>query len=493
MTRSMTLAGFLIAASGTAYATDYTVPGPSNETLTFYLESPLSPVVDGDTIILTDAGNYQNTYIVSHDDLTIRAAAGQTIVLDGQFVGTVVELLGDNLTLEDLTIRNGLAAIDGGAVRSIGNKLTIRRCVFENNVAPDDGGAIVFSDNELLIEDSQFLNNSTQGSTSQSAGGAIQTVRGDIVLRGCTFAGNEADYAGGALHIADTDARYQIEDCVFDSNTATFGGAIWWVTGAEGDVYDSLFDGNIATQDGGGVYHNASPATYTRCTFVNNKTEGPVADDGGAMYITGETTNEVLATSCLFANNTANSSGGAIIMLSGPDSRFLNCTIYGNTALGAFSGSGGGGVYTSGTGATGRFRNCIVRGNTPDQFTGPASLEYSNVDGGAGSGTIDMDPLFVDAAAGDFRLMDESPSIDAGNAGFFSTEAAPTDLDGNPRVVTASETPAGLSILGLFVDHGAYEVQPATAASCVADANADGVLNLDDIDAFVQSFLNGCP
>ncbi len=494
MFRTHAIASLIVAVSGAAQAAEFTVPGPSNETLTFYLESPLSPVVDGDTIVLTDAGNYQNTYVVSHRDLTIRAAAGQTIVLDGQFVGTVIDLQAENLTLEDLTIRNGLAAIDGGAIRAIANQLTVRRCRFENNVAPDDGGAIVFSDNDLLIEDSVFLNNGTQGSTSQSAGGAIQSVRGNVVLRRCTFTGNDAHYAGGALHIADSDARYQIEDCVFDSNTAVFGGAIWWVSGAEGDVYDTLFDGNTASQDGGGVYHNSSPATYTRCTFVNNKTEGPIADDGGAMYIVGETSNEVVATSCLFTNNTANSSGGAILLVSGPDSQFLNCTIFGNTALGAFSGSGGGGVDTSGAGATGRFRNCIVRGNTPDQFDGPADLDHSNVEGGgAGTSVTDADPMFFDAIAGDFRLMDGSPSVDAGNAGFFNSQSDPRDLDGNPRAVTSSETPTGQSIMGLFVDQGAYEFQPPTAASCVADANADGTLNLDDIDAFVQSFLNGCP
>ncbi len=483
----------ILTAAGVAGATDYTVPGPSNETLTFYLESPLSPVVDGDTLILTDAGNYQNTYVVSNNDLTIKAAPGQTIVLDGQFVGTIVELAADNLTVEDLTFRNGLAAIDGGAIRAVGRKLTVRRCVFENNIAPDDAGAIVFSDNVMLIEDSRFINNSTQGSTAESAGGAIQTVRGDVVLRRCTFTGNDADYAGGALHIADTDARYQIENCTFDGNTATFGGSIWWSGSAEGDVFDTTFDDNVASKDGGAVYHNGSPATYTRCAFVNNRTEGPEGDDGGAMFIIGETTNEVLANSCLFADNTANSSGGAIVMTSGPDSRFTNCTFYGNTALGAFSGAGGGAVHTSGSGATGRFRNCIVRANVPDQFNGPAVLEYSNVQGGVGATVTDVDPMFMDAGLGDFRLMPDSPSIDAGDAVHFNSQADPTDLDGNPRAVTASDTPTGASIMGLFVDQGAYEYQPPTTASCVADTNADGVLNLDDIDAFVQSFLNGCP
>lgn len=66
-----------------ALATDYTVPGPSGESLKFYLESPLSPLAAGDTLILTSAGSYQTTYTVSDADLTIKAAPGQTIVIDG--------------------------------------------------------------------------------------------------------------------------------------------------------------------------------------------------------------------------------------------------------------------------------------------------------------------------------------------------------------------------------------------------------------------------
>jgi hypothetical protein len=55
-----------------------------------------------------------------------------------------------------------------------------------------------------------------------------------------------------------------------------------------------------------------------------------------------------------------------------------------------------------------------------------------------------IDPLFVDAANGDYRLSSDSPLIDQGVA---TTNVASTDLDGNTRTV------------GSAVDIGAYEYQ----------------------------------
>lgn len=478
----------LCASAGGAAAAEFTVPGPSGESLKFYLESPLSPVSAGDTIVLTGAGVYQTTYTVSDADLTIKAAGGQTVVIDGQSTDAVFRILANNITFEGLTITGGFSPDDGGAIRCFDHDLTVRACRFESNIASDDGGAIAIQDAALLAEDCEFVGNSTFGSTGNSAGGAIQSVRGDITLRRCLFEVNASVQGGGALQIADTDARYRVESCVFRGNTSGVGGAIWWLNAAEGDVFDSAFEGNTAAEDGGAVAHHAAPASYTRCVFTGNRTAPGTGDDGGALFIIGETTNEVVMTSCLIVGNTATSSGGAMNIADGPDPSFLNCTIVGNASLGS-----GAGVNTSGANAAGFYRNCIVRGNVPGQFSGPAGVFNSNVQGGAaGTGVIDADPLFADAPGGDYRLLDGSPSIDAGNANFYSTQAAPTDLDGQARAVTAADAPAGLPLLGLHVDQGAFEFQPAVAGTCPGDADGNGVVNVDDVDAFVQSFVSGC-
>ncbi|MFK7883960.1 MAG: right-handed parallel beta-helix repeat-containing protein [Phycisphaerales bacterium] len=494
--RALSMLAALAFAAGAAHAAEFTVPGPLGEGLAFYLESPISPVQPGDTITLTDAGFYQDTYVVSDADLIIRGAPGQDITVNGQFVDTVFTLAANNITFENLTITGGLAAIDGGAIRAVGFDLTVRDCRFENNLAPDDAGAIVFSGGVMLVEDCEFINNSTQDSTVDSSGGAIQIVRGQATIRRSTFSGNTSFQGGGAIQFVDSDADHIVEDCVFTGNSSGRGGAMWWLSGAEGTVADTLFDGNTATTtDGGAVDNSAAPATYERCVFVNNQALG---EDGGAIYIAGETSRDVALNQCVIANNTAASNGGAITMENGPDPIILNCTIVDNSSL------TGGGVSTLGGGTAGRFRNVIMRGNTPDQFAGPIVFENSNIEGGATSpdviistNVIDAPAMFVDPSNGDYRLMAGSPSIDAGDANFYSEAANPVDFDGNARAVTNDAGIAtGLPLLGLFVDQGAFEFQPETSGPGCSPADIAapfGVLNFFDVAAYIAEYNSGCP
>ena len=92
-------------------------------------------------------------------------------------------------------------------------------------------------------------------------------------------------------------------------------------------------------------------------------------------------------------------------------------------------------------------------GSGPEIDSG-ATVSYSDVEGGhEGDGNIDIDPLFVAAGSGDYRLQPDSPCIDIGLNDAVPTGVT-TDLDGNPRIVDGNDDDIGT------VDMGAYEYQP---------------------------------
>jgi hypothetical protein len=82
----------------------------------------------------------------------------------------------------------------------------------------------------------------------------------------------------------------------------------------------------------------------------------------------------------------------------------------------------------------------------------------------SGSGNISSDPLFVNAAAGNYRLQASSPCINTGTNESWMTGA--TDLDGTPRIV------------GGTVDMGAYECHLTPPGNCLQFNGTNSYVNL---------------
>jgi hypothetical protein len=75
------------------------------------------------------------------------------------------------------------------------------------------------------------------------------------------------------------------------------------------------------------------------------------------------------------------------------------------------------------------FVNSIIYGNQTTLFSGSYAIYYSNVEGGYnGDGNIDVDPMFVDTANGDYNLLADSRLIDAGHPDSTDADGTVSDM-----------------------------------------------------------------
>lgn len=264
----------------------------------------------------------------------------------------------------------------------------------------------------------------------------VSTLSGDIGTRG--------DSSDNSYHV------------VYSGATADSTAALDGFTITDGNADGA---GN-ARYHGGGFFDEGGSAEVSDCIITGN-----TAFFGGGVnnYDTG--TPEFV--DCLIAGNTAIHFGGGVINGDHTNATFINCTIAGNSA----DHGGGMASYAS----TVNLINSILWGNyspiaSSKEMTGSAAIydvSYSDINqtGYAGSnGNIDVDPMFVDAANGNFALPAYSPAVDAGNNSAVPVGVT-TDLAGNNRfqdVPSSAHTGSGSTPL---VDMGAYEAAPALAAS----------------------------
>lgn len=194
--------------------------------------------------------------------------------------------------------------------------------------------------------------------------------------------------------------------------------------------------------------------TIQHCKFYNN-TSNSTSGGGGAIAIS--LNSHPLIIDCSFYNNTA-LNGGAIYITyySSPD--IVNCSFSNNTAT---SGSGGA-IYLASSVSAGnisKISNSVLYNNGSNEIyeatAGYLTVQYSNVKGGyVGTGNINSDPKFINAATGNLKLAYNSPSVQSGDNTIYNTLA-----DINTSLDLAGKTRLSVNIIGTGanIDMGAYQ------------------------------------
>ncbi len=222
-------------------------------------------------------------------------------------------------------------------------------------------------------------------------------------------------------------------------------------------IANCVFTGNRSVVAGGAVGTWGGSPTFVNCTFHGN--------DGG--WAAGAVITERLGlptfVNCLFHHNKA-LEGGGVIVRDGA-AAFTNCTFTDNDAT-----VGKGGALFDNLGRS-VLRNCIVWNNKcpvpgageicGHRKTGTTDVAYSDVKGGwPGAGNRDADPLFVDAAANDYRLKAASPCRNAGDDASLPRDVADINSDGSRTEVLPTDLGQRPRIEGDSVDMGAFERHP---------------------------------
>ena len=270
----------------------------------------------------------------------------------------------------------------GGAITAFGfdTNISIKQCLFQDNSAVFSGGAIAITRSRiLLLKNSTFVRNQVKTLTGHGYGGAIHLFGNkNLIVQQCLFKENTATYSGGAIMMVKT--RGIFVNCTFEKNTAEsslqrpdFGGAVCALDNSHLTIHQCIFKENTATYIGGATYIQNSHSLFESCIFEKNKVNSLNQDTrGGAITAFGSGTN-ISIKQCLFKDNSAAFSGGAIDI---QHSRILflkNSTFVRNTVK-TLTGKGHGG-------AIGLHRNkdlivqqCLFKENTATYSGGAIEL-----------------------------------------------------------------------------------------------------------------------
>lgn len=372
----------------------------------------------------------------------------------------------------------------GGVYAAVGSRARFQNCMFERNHARSQGGVAI---GLLSFENCVFRSNTS------TAGGAL--VVGDgVEIDKCTFVENRAFGPsapdGGAIMCAGVDPSQTtiISRCYFGRNQAFNGGAVSLRRRGNVVVVGCHFAGNNAQSSGGGLAslsQGAVAANLRGCQLLNNTFAGNSAGNvGGAVINSGGSGR--IANNVFWGNQSQQldpASAQLAISNASPLTFEANC-------IQEYSG------VPKGNGNVG-LDPLFVDADGPDDVYGTEDDDIRLMPGSpcidAGNNTVLPDviqsPVMVDLLGG-ARFVDDpstpdtgvgvAPIIDIGAVEFVPPPPPDCAGDVNGDGLTDGRD------LSVFLAAFGASVSPGTGA----DVNGDGLVDGRDLSVFLANF--GC-
>lgn len=384
---------------------------PTSACLT--VNEAVSRAVDDDTIQIA-AGVYEEELDVSLR-LTLVGADQDNTFLDGDQAHRVLTASSTNLTLVDLTIRNG---------RSL-----------------NQNGGGIFNYGRLTLQNSQVMSNTAVN----GGGGGILNV-GTLILQNSRVSGNTADGVGGGFYTWNSSVMTVTESLIAE-NAGNQGGGLYNLGTAS--ISDSTIRDNFAPVFGGGVTVFGGSVSLTGVTVSGNQTDGyggGIVNNLGLLTLVNTT----------ISGNSAPDYAGLVNISNLAQTSIGNSTVAYNVTTG--SGTRYGGVSNVSDGvislhnsivANNSGRNCLVSGDWTSEGHNLASDSYC---GFTAAGDLQNTPASL-AALADYggqtnthALLPGSAAIDNGD----NTGCPATDQRGVSRPVDGNSNGSAVCDIGAF-------------------------------------------
>ncbi len=258
------------------------------------------------------------------DDLEINGRGMDLLAIDGGNATRLFAIDSGDVTISDLTLRNGRASDDGGAIRvERSGSLRLSGVTLSGNESIGGSGGAVANFGTLSIDGSTFSLNE-----AGSHGGAIFS-SGSLTMIGTEVFFNTAQHRGGG--ISNHGAALSIDESIIRGNTAFRGGGIA-VAGGSLTLSNSIVRSHYSGE-GGGIHIESATAVITSSTLTLNTatfSSGSTGSGGAIMIVSGTVT---VSTSTI-TQNTGDAGGGIC--------NVGTLTLTNSTLSGNSSGRGGG-------------------------------------------------------------------------------------------------------------------------------------------------------